>query len=88
MIHPYFLNTLAVDTSAVREKDWVINGETQRVYRPVISSIRLDNSELIKGYDLRVTCLEKFIHEGLVGWQLFKNNIITINCPDRQMLVR
>ncbi len=87
-MHPHFLNALAIDSSTVLKDDWEINGIMQRAYLPMISSIRLDNSELIKGHDLRVTCLEKFIHEGLVGWQLFKNNIITINCPDRQMLVR
>jgi len=89
MMNPYYLKTIVADTSAIPRNDWTgSDGVVQRMYLPTVSSMRLENSKLVSGHNLQVTCLENFIYQGCVGWQLFKDRLVTVDCPGKQMLIR
>jgi hypothetical protein len=91
MINPYYFAALAIDTLSTdcsKEHFQNPDGSSQYMYVSTISSIGLPDSELIRGNDMKAFFLEDFIYEGLIGWQLFKNNRVTIDYPNRRMLVR
>jgi hypothetical protein len=91
MISPYYFDALEIDTTSVsyvRESFPNPDGTFQDMRISPISSIQLRRSRLIQGHNLKTYFLEDFIYEGLIGWQLFKDNKLTVDYPNRRILVR
>jgi len=91
MINPYFFRALGIDVSSPNvktEKFESENGHSQEKYTVVIPTIELVGSKLITQEKVSAVFLQEFIYEGLIGWQLFKNNLITIDYPKRRLMVK
>jgi len=91
MISPFYFDALEIDTTSVsysRESFRNPNGTFQSMRIAPISSIQLQQSSLIRGHNLKTYFLEDFIYEGLIGWQLFRDNKVTVDYPNRRILVR
>lgn len=91
MIHPFFLKALGIDPlsdGVVKRSLQNPDGSSQPWYVAQVSSLSPVNSRLIQGANLSANFLKNFIYEGLIGWQLFKYNLITIDIPHHRLLVR
>ena len=91
MISPYYFDALEIDTTSIsyiRESFRNPNGTFQSMRISPISSIQLQHSRLIRGNNLKTYFLKDFIYEGLIGWQLFRDNKVTVDYPNRRILVR
>ena len=91
MIHPYFLKALGINNltdSASRRSYQNPDGSSQELSVFQIDSLSSVNSKLVEGNDLSANFLENFIYEGLIGWQLFKYKLITIDITNHRLLVR
>ena len=91
MISPYYFDALGIDTLSVdyaKEGFQNPDGTFQDMRIAPVSSIQLRQSTLIRGNNVTTYFLEDFIYEGLIGWQLFRNNKVTIDYPNRRILVR
>ena len=91
LINPYFINTLGIDSlsgSITVESFQNPDGRVQRKYIASIPSIGIAGSSHIRQENMSATFLKDFIYEGLIGWQLFRDHKVTIDYPNRRMLIR
>jgi hypothetical protein len=91
MINPYFLKALGIDTGspeATVSEFTNPDGKPQEMIQAPLASLALAHSCLVRETDVEATFLKDFIYEGLIGWQLFRNYLITIDLPNLRLLVR
>jgi hypothetical protein len=91
MVNPYYLSALGIDVESpdVQTTEFINpDGKSQEMVQASITSIALAHSQLVKVTDVQVTFLNNFIYEGLVGWQLFRHFLVTIDLPNLRLLIR
>jgi hypothetical protein len=91
MINPYFLAALGIDTGspeATVSEFTNPDGKLQTMIQAPLSSLSLAHSNVVQKTGVQATFLKDFIYEGLIGWQLFRNHLVTIDLPNRRLLIR
>lgn len=91
MINPHFFKALGIDplSDGVEKRSFQNpDGSSQPWYISRIASLSPLNSRLVEGNNLSAHFLKNFVLEGLIGWQLFKFKLVTIDIPNHRLLVR
>jgi len=91
MLNPYYLKTLNIDTLSDDVTISIfknIYGHDQSRYITSLPSVGITGSTLIHKENVEVTFMEELIYEGLIGSGLFRNNLLTIDYPNRRILIR
>jgi hypothetical protein len=90
LINPYFMNKLGIDSSSVSKgTEPVANtNRTLNLYFVMLPSYRYSCSPDLEAKNSNVTFKEDLIYEGLIGSAMFKDKILTIDIPNKRLLVR
>lgn len=89
LVNPYFIQRTIQDTSALKPQDYTapVSGKKSIDKLGKINSVSYCGTS-VSGNDIGVIFREGLIYEGLIGSGMFKDKILTIDIPNKRMLVR
>ena len=89
LVNPYFMQKLGIDSTALTKNTFkTSSGKTLIDYISKLRTLRYDSSQKLVIDDKKVMFRQDLIFEGLIGSGMFKDKILTIDIPDKKMLVR
>ncbi|MCB0728229.1 MAG: aspartyl protease family protein [Ignavibacteriae bacterium] len=93
LVNPYFMEKLRLDKSGMQSKEFTtpISGKILTEYKTVLDSVRIctdtDISDKQISENIPVVFRENLIYEALIGSFLFKNGNITIDIPNKEVII-
>ena len=89
LVNPYFMLKMGIDSSTLSKNTFKISsGKTLTDYFSTLNTLRYGSSPKLVINDKKVMFRQDLIYEGLIGSGMFKDKILTIDIPDKKMLVR
>jgi hypothetical protein len=90
LVNPYFMPMTIADTAALKSNEYTnpLSGEKMTDKLGKISSVSYCGSSILSSKDNDVTFRQGLIYEGLIGSGMFKDKILTIDIPNKRLLVR
>ena len=89
LIHPLYLGRLGIDSAQVSAemKSGQLGVATRMTVRAPVSSLEFAGSTATRATHVPVVFKEGLIYEGLIGSESFREKRLTIDIPNRRMLV-
>lgn len=89
-INPYYAGKLGLDTASALNKSYnmIPGGNTSVDYELSLNKIMVCGLNDPFLSDVKATFRQGLIYQGLIGSEIFKNSIVTIDIPRSRMLIR
>ncbi len=90
LVNPYFIPNTIADTTGLKPKEYTspVSGRKATDKLGKINSVSYCGSSFLNASNVDVTFREGLIYEGLIGSGMFKDKILTIDIPNKRLLVR
>lgn len=90
LINPYYLKQVGIDSSSAEKKAYITPSEKRVLtdYSATLGSIKYCDADFIVSKNVSATFRQGLIYEGLIGSGLFRDRLLTIDIPNRRLLVR